>query len=243
MSELAFPIVCRPMRNSSSPRSPLTSTIRAAAVFAVALSFAIAARAQTAPDPSTQPQPGESSSEAQPRRDAASPASEAERDARPSRGTQDAGAADAGAGATALDPLAWLEGCWQGNVNQREFREQWLPLRAGLLIGAGQSVMRGRMLDYQFLRLEPRADGIYFTQFSGDRKEVSFKLASTTTDDKDTIFTFASTGDGFPARLTYRRGVEGWLYQTIEGPLNGSERKVIYPLRRVDCESGELIRK
>ena len=34
--------------------------------------------------------------------------------------------------AAAADPLArfaWLDGCWRGNVNQREFREQWMPLR------------------------------------------------------------------------------------------------------------------
>jgi hypothetical protein len=128
-------------------------------------------------------------------------------------------------------------------VNQREFREQWLPLRGGMLIGAGQSVLRGRMQDYEFLRIEPRADGIYFTQFSGDRKETSFKLASTLTEDKDTIFTFANIADAFPARLIYRRGSEGWLYETIEGSLNGTDRKVIYPLRRVDCESSELLHR
>ena len=143
----------------------------------------------------------------------------------------------------ALASLAWLEGCWQGTVNQREFREQWLPLRGGLMIGAGQSVLRGRTQDYEFLRLEPKPDGVYFTQFSGDRKESSFRLASTATDDKDTIFTFANAAGAFPARLIYRRGTGGWLYETIEGTLDGGERKVIYPLRRVDCESGELIHK
>lgn len=142
-----------------------------------------------------------------------------------------------------LTPLAWLEGCWQGSVNQRDFHEQWLPLRGGILIGAGQAVLRGQMQDYQFLRLEPKPDGIRFTQFSGDRKESSFRLASTTTDDKDVIFTFANTADTFPARLIYRQGVDGWLYETIEGTLDGAERKVIYPLRRVDCESGELIHR
>jgi hypothetical protein len=140
-----------------------------------------------------------------------------------------------------LAALAWLSGCWQGTVNQREFREQWLPLRGGLLIGAGQSVLRGRMQDYEFLRLEPKPDGIYFTQFSGDRKESTFRLASAVTEDKDTIFTFANTADAFPARLIYRRGTDGWLYEAIEGQLNGAERTVIYPLRRVDCENGELI--
>src|SRR4029450_260577 len=89
-----------------------------------------------------------------------------------------------------LATLAWLEGCWQGTVNQHEFREQWLPLRGGLLIGAGQTVLRGRVQGYQYLRLEPKSDGIYFAQFSGDLKQASFRLASTTTEDKDTIFTF-----------------------------------------------------
>jgi len=152
-------------------------------------------------------------------------------------------AAGAASDAGPLAPLAWLAGCWQGTVNQREFREQWLPLRGEMLVGAGQQVMRGRVQDYEFLRLEARTDGIYFSQFSGDLRETSFKLAGTTTEEKDTIFTFANTVDVFPARLVYRRGIDGWLYETVEGRLNGGEKKVIYPMRRIDCESGELILK
>ena len=140
-------------------------------------------------------------------------------------------------------PLAWLAGCWQGNVNQRDFREQWLPYRGGMLVGAGQQVMKGAMQDYEFLRIEARSGAVYFSQFGSDRKETSFRLESTTTDDKDTIFTFANASSGFPAHLVYRRGTDGWLYETIEGSLNGSDKKVIYPLRRVDCETGELILK
>ena len=142
-----------------------------------------------------------------------------------------------------LAPLAWLAGCWQGNVNEREFRETWLPLRGGMLIGAGQQVLRGVMQDYEFLRIDARPDGIHFTQFSGDRKESSFKLSATTAEGNDTIFTFTNATAAFPARLVYRHGAEGWLYETIEGPLNGSDKKVIYPLRRVDCETGELVTK
>jgi len=146
---------------------------------------------------------------------------------------------DGGAFAT----LAWLEGCWQGTVNQREFREQWLPPRGGMLIGVGQSVLRGKMQDYEFLRIEPRSDGVFFSQFGGDRKETSFRLDKVVNEDKDTIFTFANTADAFPARLIYRRGTEGWLYETIEGKMNGADRQVIYPMRRVDCETSELINR
>jgi hypothetical protein len=149
----------------------------------------------------------------------------------------------AGAAHEPVAAFAWLAGCWKGGVNQREFREMWLPLQGGMMIGAGQQVQGGKMQDYEFLRLEPRVDGVRFTQFSGDRKEISFRLANTAADANDTIFTFANAGEGFPARLIYRRGQEGWLYETIEGNLNGAERKVIYPLRRISCETGELIRQ
>lgn len=197
------------------PRAQTATRILAAALGAVALCAAARAQQPAAPETAPAPPP-------------AAPAESATPAAPEASGP--------------LAPLAWLEGCWQGNVNQREFREQWLPLHGGLLIGAGQSVLRGKMQDYQYMRVEPRSDGIYFAQFSGDRKETSFRLASTQTADKDTIFTFANTAaDAFPARLIYRRGSDGWLYETIEGTLNGSERKVIYPLRRIDCETGEFI--
>jgi hypothetical protein len=150
-----------------------------------------------------------------------------------------------GAAPTSDSPsqLAWLAGCWQGSVNGRDFREQWQPLRSDIMVGTWQLVWNGRMQDYQFLRLERRPGGLYFSQFSGDRKELSFKFAQVATDEKDTVFTFTNTADAFPARLLYRRGSDGWLYETVEGPLDGSDKRVIYPLRRVDCESGEFIRQ
>jgi len=145
------------------------------------------------------------------------------------------------AAAGPLAPLAWLAGCWKGSVNQRDFREMWLPFAGRTLIGAGRQVSRGEVQDYEFLRIEARGADVVFTQLSGDRKEVSFRLASTTTDADDTIFTFENAASGFPSRLLYRRGSKGWLYETIEGTLNGAERRVIYPFRRVDCETDALM--
>jgi hypothetical protein len=198
----------------------------------VMLVIATHATAQQAPTPSTTGEPERKTPDASSPEERAPAAPSSSSSAASAEQTVDSGP---------LAPLAWLAGCWRGMVNQREFREHWLPLRSSVMVGAGQSVMRGRMLDYQFLRLEPRPDGVYFSQFSGDRRETSFRLASTTVDNKDTIFTFANTAEGFPARLIYRHASEGWLYQTIEGTMNGSERKVIYPMRRIDCESGEFI--
>ena len=140
-----------------------------------------------------------------------------------------------------LAPLAWLSGCWRGSVNQREFREHWLPLRGNLLVGAGHTVNAGRTQDFEFLRLEPRADGVYYVASPSGQKETAFKLANTQSDGPDTIFTFANPAHDFPQTIVYRRGTGGWLYVHVEGKLGGEERKIIYPLRRIACESGEFI--
>jgi len=142
-----------------------------------------------------------------------------------------------------LASLAWLDGCWRGEVAQYEFREHWLPLRGGLMVGAGHVVFQGKTQDYGYLRLETRPDGVYYVSISSAKKEAAFKLASATIDDKDTIFTFTGSSDEFPQRIVYRRGIDGWLYGSVEGKVKGEEKKVIYPMRRVDCQNGDLIRK
>ncbi len=141
-----------------------------------------------------------------------------------------------------LSSLSWLEGCWLGEVAKYEFQEHWLPLRGGLMVGAGHVVFQGKTEDYGYLRLETRADGVYYVSISG-KKESSYKLTTTAIDDKDTIFTFTNPVDEFPQRIVYRRGLDGWLYATVEGKVNGADKKVIYPMRRVDCQSGEFLRK
>ena len=145
--------------------------------------------------------------------------------------------------ATAITSLNWLGGCWQGTVNQREFREHWSPLRGGMLVGVGHTGNQGKTQSYEYLRLEARGDGVYYVATPSGQREAAFKLASIAADDKDSIFIFSNPEHDFPQRIIYRRGSEGWLYATIEGKLKGEDRQVIYPMRRVDCENGEFIRK
>lgn len=150
--------------------------------------------------------------------------------------------------AAATGPLvqfAWLEGCWRGSVNQRDFREYWLPPRGELMIGASHTVSEGKTLDYEYLRLEPRADGLYYVNVAmgPGQKETAYKLIDRAMDQDDEVFTFASSGPEFPQNILYRHNASGWLYATVAGKLNGEEKTVIYPMRRVGCETGSVIRK
>ncbi|MBK6393920.1 MAG: hypothetical protein IPF73_03895 [Betaproteobacteria bacterium] len=142
-----------------------------------------------------------------------------------------------------LAPLAWLSGCWRGEVNKREFREFWQPLRGNLMVGVSRNALPERTISFEYLRLEPRADGVYYVTTSMGKTEAAFKLASTKRDGNDETFTFQRGGTEFPTALAYRRGAGGWLYVEVAGQAQGKDHKVTYPFRRVDCESGEFIRK
>ena len=147
----------------------------------------------------------------------------------------------------ALAPLAWLEGCWRGTVNLREFREQWMPLRGNLLLGVSQTVMAGKTEGYEYLRLESRSDGIHYVVTQSGKDELAYRLTEQridrTLERNDEIFGFVNPAVAFPQKIVYRRGSEGWLYAAVEGKVNGADRQVTYPMRRIDCESGEFIRK
>ena len=147
--------------------------------------------------------------------------------------------------AASLVALAWLEGCWRGTVNQREYREQWMPLRGGLLVGVSQTVAQGKTQGYEYLRVESRPDGIYYVASPSGRKETAFRLAERTVDRtgdrNDEIFTFVNAAPEFPQKITYRRASEGWLYAAVEGKIDGADKLVTYPMRRIGCESGEFL--
>jgi hypothetical protein len=227
----------------------MRKTITAGAAMAVLASVALmaAAMAQTPQAPPTSPSqsPPPASAGGVP---SAVPPIPAPAETKPAE-TKPAEIKPAGAApGTDTGPLmqfSWLEGCWRGEVNQREFREHWLPPRGALMIGASHTVNAGKTQGYEYLRLEPRADGIYYVNLamSPGIQETSYKLIDRSMDKEDEIFTFANPALEFPQKISYRHNSGGWLYATVDGKVGGVDRQVIYPMRRIDCQTGEGIRK
>lgn len=151
------------------------------------------------------------------------------------------------AGAAATMPVAtlasfsWLAGCWSGAVNQREFTERWTA-GAGTMQGTSRMVMAGKSQGDEQLRLESRADGIYYVVAPEGGKEEAFRLTGKTVETVDgrgdDIFTFENPAQEFPQRIVYRHTAGGALFAQVEGKVNGAERKVIYPMHKVDCGAG-----
>ena len=169
------------------------------------------------------------------------PGADAGAQAPPAAATE--GKAAAASPASPLAALAWLEGCWRGDANKREFREHWLPLRGDLLVGVSHMVDGEKTVSYEYLRVENRADGVYYVVVSEGTKETALKLVKADVDGENATLTFANPALDFPRQLSYRRQAEGWLFVTLDGKVKGADRQVIYPMHRIGCETGAFIRK
>jgi hypothetical protein len=175
-----------------------------------------AAPAQQSPSPPAGPQ--------------ASPAAPATAPAAPTTGTT----------AGAIGALDWLAGCWAGEVNHRDFTEQWTRPSAGMMLGLGHTVMGDRTESYEYMRIETRADGsiAYFAKPT-DKAEEGFVYQGARDDHGATSYVFSNPARDFPAEIAYTRTVAGELFAYVRGKINGAERQVIYPFRRVDCATGK----
>jgi hypothetical protein len=146
-----------------------------------------------------------------------------------------------------IHALAWLEGCWSSDVNKRETREHWLPLRGNLMLGMSQTVVQGRTQDYEYLRMESRPDGVYYVVLPSGQNATSFKFEGKTVvtmgDRSDDEFVFTNATLEFPTKIVYRRARMGWLYISVSGKVKGNDKDVTYPMRRISCETGEAIER
>ena len=143
-----------------------------------------------------------------------------------------------------LAPLAWMRGCWEGKVNQRDFREEWLPPASDMMVGVSQTTLRDKTVDFEYLRLEQRPEGVFYVAAPSGKNEAAFRLTGqATASGGDEVFTFVNAMPGveYPQRIIYRHASEGWLYATVEGKIKGVDKQVIFPMRRVDCQTGAVV--
>jgi hypothetical protein len=146
-----------------------------------------------------------------------------------------------------LDQLAWLRGCWAGKVERFDFVESWLPARGGMMVGINQTIVRERnksratqTQEFQYLRLEERADGVYYVAIPSGKKESAFKLTSVGEELGRQAYTFTNSGNEFPQQIVYLHGREGWLFAKVSGTTanHPNPTEVTYPMQHVDCATG-----
>jgi hypothetical protein len=138
-------------------------------------------------------------------------------------------------GGASLKDLTWLAGDWELRDGTDCVEEHWTLPAADKLIGMSRTIDHtGRTKSFEFVRIEARADGIYYVAQPGGRPGVDFKLTPESgagTLAGELIFVNPGHADHLK-RIIYRRDGDGGLTARIEGENNGKPFAVDFPYRR-----------
>ena len=137
--------------------------------------------------------------------------------------------------AVTLQDIAWLAGEWQIASPNQCVEEQWTAPSSNMLVGMSRTVGGGRTTAFEFMRIEARADGIFYVAQPGGRPPVDFKLAS----ESPTELVFVNPGHADRLKkVIYRRETDGRLTARIEGESNGKMFAEDYPYQRFSSGTG-----
>ena len=128
-----------------------------------------------------------------------------------------------------LADLSWLSGDWQTAPGGRaQIEEHWMQAAGGSMIGMGRTLAGNKTYEFEYLRIEQRADGIFYVAHPKGRcPGTDFKLTRASA----TEVVFENPQHDFPKRITYRKGADDSLTATIDG---GEGTKAIsYAYRRM----------
>jgi hypothetical protein len=128
-----------------------------------------------------------------------------------------------------LGDIAWLGGEWQLMTPASCVEEQWTSPSTNILIGMSRTMTSGRTTSFEFMRIEARADGIYYVAQPGGRPPVDFKLISESP--SELVFVNPGHADHLK-KVIYRRDSNGRLRARIEGENNGKVFSEDYPYER-----------
>jgi len=128
-----------------------------------------------------------------------------------------------------LQDLGWLAGDWQLTAGGQCIEETWTAPSNNLLVGMSRTVVGGRTTSFEFVRIEARADGIFYVAQPGGKPPVDFKLASDTA--SELVFVNPGHADHLK-RVVYKTQGAGRLSARVEGEDGGKAFAVDYPYRR-----------
>jgi hypothetical protein len=125
------------------------------------------------------------------------------------------------ASARGVEDLGWLEGRWRGEEGGTASEEQWTSVEGGALLGVHRDVKAGRMVSWEFLRIDGAPDGA-LTYFASPRSAAPtpFRLVEQAAE----RVVFENKKHDFPQRILYWRDGAGALHARIEGVVGGKTR-------------------
>ena len=125
--------------------------------------------------------------------------------------------------------LGWIAGHWAGPVGRAQSEEHWIPPAAGAMLGVSRTIVKDRMVAFEFLRIEKRTDGIFYVAQPGGRPPTEFKLTQSTA----TSAVFENPKHDHPKVISYRLEGGDTLVAKIEGDEGGQHKVQEFKFKRI----------
>ncbi len=126
-----------------------------------------------------------------------------------------------------------MAGCWEQKDVAKKLliSEQWMLPAGTSILGVGRTVKDGKTVDYEFMRVEQRADGIYYVaKPKENNEETAFKLIRSTLNE----LVFENKAHDFPQRIIYKL-MSTKMIARIEGDNKGKFMGIDFPMNKVKC--------
>lgn len=136
--------------------------------------------------------------------------------------------ANASTQTTTLADISWISGDWQTAPGGRaQIEEHWTNAAGATMMGMSRTVAGEKTVEFEYLRIEQRADGIYYVAHPKARcPGTDFKLTRASA----TEAVFENPQHDFPKRIIYRKG-EDSLTATIDG--GEGTKSMSYAFKRI----------
>lgn len=114
-----------------------------------------------------------------------------------------------------LADISWISGDWQTVPGGRaQIEEHWTQAAGATMMGVSRTVAGEKTVEFEYLRIEQRADGIYYVAHPKARcPGTDFKLTRASA----TEAVFENPQHDFPKRIIYRKGGDDSLTASIDG--------------------------
>lgn len=106
-----------------------------------------------------------------------------------------------------LADLSWMSGDWQTAAGgRRQIEEHWTAAAGGSMMGVSRTIAGDKTVEFEYLRIEQRDDGIYYVAHPKARcPGTDFKLTRASA----TEAVFENPQHDFPKRIIYRKTDDG----------------------------------
>lgn len=133
---------------------------------------------------------------------------------------------------SSLNKVAWLAGCWGGDLNGGKYEECWTAPMGNFMQGSARLVKGDQIFMREAITIEKEGDEImmyvflYEAKIKAEQPPIGFKLVKSS----PTELVFENPKHDFPQRILYTKNAKGNIVARVE-QLDGS-KPMKFPMNR-----------